>query len=743
VDLNTGKPAVGASRTAIGGVPFSYYFAFLIAIFVCSAGASIVYVDLQSSRDARSQARAAASFTADRAATKLGEQLALVRSTVGQLASNPSIGQTVTHQAGCTLTFSGPGGTSFDHLDIVTPAGATVCSSRPRVHGKLSGYAGAAWLAAAASGPTLRAPLLDRASGHRVALYAAPAADHKVVVAAFADLASLAPSLGSVYGGPTMPEFLIVSGRRQTVVSRSIKPTASIGASAAGTHAGEARDLSGVQRIYATAAVPGTPWKLFVGEDKATALAAGAHLRNRQLLIVLSSLSLILLASILVYRRIVGPMKALNAGVKSAVSDHDQPVAVMGPTEVRTLAHEINTLTATVNAHEAVRRAKEEAERANEAKSRFLSHMSHELRTPLAAIMGFAELLHRDEADQKRRSWSGYVLDGGRHLLAIVNELLEVSRIEAGKMMLVTEPVDTERAVDHVLELVAPLAAERGIQLERVPGKGVERAALADPMRLKQVLLNLVANAIKYNTEGGSVSLRVEGGGPGMARISVTDTGKGMTTEQMDQLFTPFERLGAEHGTVAGSGLGLVVTKGLVEAMNGHISVSSELDAGTTFTIELPLTDARGATAAEDRHSPPPATAGDILYIDDTEENLRLIGSVLGELRPGLELRTATNGLDGSLLAEGQRPDVLLLDLNLPDISGEEVMRRLRARSQTGDVPVIVLSADSTSRNINRLLEAGADAYLTKPVNVPRFLDVLDRLLVDSASARTPGGVSS
>jgi signal transduction histidine kinase/CheY-like chemotaxis protein len=728
VESPTRTPGSGATRAATGGLPFSYYFAFLIAIFVCSAAASIVYVDRQSSRDARNQARASAAFAADRAAKKLAADITLVKATVGNLAANPGIPKTLINPLGCTLTF---GASKYDHLDLISPAGATACSSRPRVHGKLSGYAGQDWVAAALKAPVFRAPLLDKATGRSVALYAAPAGG-KAIVAAFADLAALAPSLESVYGGMSGSEFMIVDGPNQTVVSRSIKPDASIGASAAETRPGDARDLNGVQRIYASAAVPGTTWKLFVGEDKAAALAAGVHLRNRQLLIVLSSLSLLLLATILVYRRVVRPMKALGTAVKSAVSDYSKPLVVSGPTEVRALTEEINALTATVNTHEAVRRAKEEAERANEAKSRFLSHMSHEVRTPLAAIMGFAELLHRDEQDEKRRSWSGYVLDGGRHLLAIVNELLEVSRIEAGKMMLATEPVDAQRAVDDVLELVGPLAAERGIRLERVPGKQVERPALVDPMRLKQVLLNLVANAIKYNSEGGSVSLRVEEGAPGMIRIAVTDTGRGMTAEQMEQLFTPFERLGAEHGTVAGTGLGLVVTKGLVEAMAGQIAVSSELGAGTTFTIELPLTDADESVPA--RRTPVPATAGDILYIDDTEENLELIGSVLSELRPGVGLRTATNGLDGSLLAEGQRPDVLLLDLNLPDISGEEVMRRLRARTQTGDVPVIVLSADSTSRNINRLLEAGADAYLTKPVNVPQFLDVLDRLLVDPAS---------
>jgi signal transduction histidine kinase len=712
-----------------GGVPFSYYFAALIAIFVCSAGASIVYVGQQSSRDARHEARATASYAAGRAAAKLGRDIALERTTVEQLAANPGLAQIRVHPAGCTLTFSGLGGSRYDHLDLIGADGATVCSSRAKAHGKLSGYSGQPWLASALAAPTFRAPQLDKATGRPALIYAVPGGG-KVIVAAFSDLGSLAASLESVYGGMSRPEFVIVEGARQTIVSRSIEAGTSIGRSVPSTRPGEGNDIDGVKRIYASAAVPGTTWKLFVGEDKSLALGAGVKLRNRQLLIVLSFLSLILLATILVYRRVVRPMKALAASVKAAVDDHSKPLPVFGPAEVRSLTHEINTLTATVNAHEAVRAAKEEAERANEAKSRFLSHMSHELRTPLAAIMGFAELLHRNEQDEKRRSWSGFVLDGGRHLLAIVNELLEVSRIEAGKMMLAPEPVDAERAVDDVLDLVAPLGTERGIKLERTPGKRIARAALADPLRLKQVLLNLVANAIKYNSEGGTVTVTLEETGDGMVAIGVADTGQGIAPEKLEQLFTPFERLGAEDGTVAGSGLGLVVSKGLVDAMGGRLAVESALGSGTTFTVELPLTDATEIAAGTGGPAQRPATAGNVLYIDDAEENLRLIGSVLDELRPGLELRTATNGLDGSVLAEAQRPDVLLLDLNLPDLAGEEVLRRLRARPQTGNVPVIILSADSTSRNINRLLEAGADAYLTKPVNVPQFLDVLDRLLV-------------
>jgi signal transduction histidine kinase/ActR/RegA family two-component response regulator len=733
-----GDPEQDGGRIRGGGVPVSYYFAFLIAIFVCSAAASIVYVDRQTNRDARNEARMQASFAAGRAAKKLGADLALVEATVRSLAANPGIAKAAAQPAGCTLTFGGPGGTAHDHLDLITANGAAVCSSRPKAHGKLSGYAGQPWIAAALKAPVFRAPQLDKATGRPAVLYAVPAGGG-VIVAAFVDLTSLAPALQSVYGGPRAPEFMIVTAARQIVISRSRKPRASIGVAARSTRPGESRDLDGVQRIYASAAVPGSGWKLYVGEDKAAALAAGVTLRNRQIAIVLLALTLFLVATLVVYRRVLRPLKSLSAGVKSAVLDYSKPLPVAGPTEVRALTEEINALTATVNAHEAVRRAKEEAERANEAKSRFLSHMSHELRTPLAAIMGFAELLHRDERDERRRSWSGYVLDGGRHLLAIVNELLEVSRIEAGRMMLSTEPVDAQRAVDDVLDLVTPLAAERGVTLERASGERLGRAALADPMRLKQVLLNLVANAIKYNSEGGSVSIALEETADLMVAIRVTDSGPGIDPEKIEQLFTPFERLGAEHGTVAGSGLGLVVTKGLVEAMGGRVAVASTLGVGTTFTVELPLTDAEG-TVPVDARPTSPATAGDVLYIDDTEENLELIESLLSELRPGLVLRTATTGLQGSALAERQRPDVLLLDLNLPDLAGEEVLRRMRARVQTGDVPVIILSADSTSRNINRLLEAGADAYLTKPVSVPQLLDVLDRLLVDPVSTRVTAG---
>ena len=212
--------------------------------------------------------------------------------------------------------------------------------------------------------------------------------------------------------------------------------------------------------------------------------------------------------------------------------------------------------------------------------------------------------------------------------------------------------------------------------------------------------------------------------------MTVSDTGEGIAPDALARLFTPFERLGAEHSAIEGSGLGLVVARGLVEAMNGRLDVESELGTGTTFIVELPL-EAAAAVKERSLALGPEAGAvtGNVLYIEDNAANLQIVEGLLRDLRPGLQVRTATEGAAGAELAELRRPDLLLLDLNLPDISGEEVLRRLRARVETADVPVLILSADSTSRNITRLLATGADAYLTKPLDVAAFVDVVDKLL--------------
>jgi CheY-like chemotaxis protein/anti-sigma regulatory factor (Ser/Thr protein kinase) len=259
-------------------------------------------------------------------------------------------------------------------------------------------------------------------------------------------------------------------------------------------------------------------------------------------------------------------------------------------------------------------------------------------------------------------------------------------------------------------------------------------AVHADPLRVKQVLLNLVSNAIKYNRRAGSVRVSVSATDRGTVRVAVSDTGPGIAPEALGRLFSPFERLGADQGAVEGSGLGLVVTKGLVDAMGGRLDVESTVGTGTTFAFELPVDEAAvgGRPRAEPKlPAADDALVGDVLYIEDNRTNLQIVDSILSELRPGIQLRTATEGESGAELAEQRRPDLLLLDLNLPDMKGEEVLRRLRARPETADVPIVVLSADSTSRNITRLLGTGADAYLTKPLDVQQLLEALDRLLTN------------
>jgi signal transduction histidine kinase/CheY-like chemotaxis protein len=376
--------------------------------------------------------------------------------------------------------------------------------------------------------------------------------------------------------------------------------------------------------------------------------------------------------------------------------------------------------------------AKGSAEQANLAKSMFLSRMSHELRTPLNAILGFSQLLdmadlEADHADDVRR-----ILVAGRHLLELINELLDIGRIEAGELTMSPEPVGVADALSDALELIRPLADARSIRVsmdDRVDGHHVQ----ADRQRLKQVLLNLLSNAVKYNTEGGHVTLTCSETAGGMLRIGVSDTGPGITPAEMERVFAPFDRLGRQDGDVEGTGLGLMLSKGLMEAMDGHLDVESVPGEGSTFTIELPLVesplallDAYPLGSVED-HTPLDGQHT-ILYIEDNLSNLKLIERLF-ERRPQVRLLSTMQATQGIELARQHLPALILLDLHLPDMGGEEALRRLRADPLTKQIPVIVVSADATSSNTRRLLQAGAFDYLTKPLDMARFLDVIDMAL--------------
>lgn len=382
-------------------------------------------------------------------------------------------------------------------------------------------------------------------------------------------------------------------------------------------------------------------------------------------------------------------------------------------------------------AEEETRLAKLESERANRAKSVFLSRMSHDLRTPLNAVLGFAQLLELDTLPREQAESLQQILSGGRHLLGLINEVLDIARIEAGHISLSPEAVRLAEVVQHVVDMIRPLAAARGVVITIDVAPGSASHVHADRQRLKQILLNILGNAVKYNREGGAVIVTCAPGQDGRVRTSVADTGAGIRPEKLELVFQPFERLGAENSNVEGTGLGLAVAKGLTEAMHGVIGVQSEVDRGTTFWVELP-------PGVEPSHAVPDVQApladtrtnahGTVLYIEDNSSNVRLLERVLSR-RPSVRLITTATGEDGIARAQRDRPDLILLDLHLPDMSGEEVLRRLWSNAETRSLPVAVLSADATPSQRQRMLASGAVAYLTKPIDLAELLKLVDQRL--------------
>ena len=387
----------------------------------------------------------------------------------------------------------------------------------------------------------------------------------------------------------------------------------------------------------------------------------------------------------------------------------------------------------------ALREAKEEADRANHAKSDFLSRMSHELRTPLNSILGFGQLLDRQSPTERQRPRIRYILSAGRHLLNLINEVLDISRIEAGNLQLSLEPVCVEEAISEALDLMRPLAADRAIGVSPPTSLDTATYVLADRQRLKQVLLNLLSNGVKYTSRRGSVTVSFHDAGNGSTRIQVRDTGAGIPVEKLARLFTPFDRLGAEQSTVEGTGLGLALCQRLVQAMQGSIGVNSTLGSGSTFWLELPQAKSPLQTLAAQKSSPVVEQSGDeesrrLLYIEDNFSNVTLVEQMLAE-RPTFELMTAMQGRVGLELARNHAPDLILLDLHLPDMPGWQVLAQLKSDHATRDIPVVVISADATAPQIQRLLSAGARAYLTKPLDVPEFFRVIDETLAPAEAA--------
>jgi PAS domain S-box-containing protein len=395
----------------------------------------------------------------------------------------------------------------------------------------------------------------------------------------------------------------------------------------------------------------------------------------------------------------------------------------------------IADVTEDVQRAEELRNARETAEAASAAKSEFLSSMSHELRTPLNAILGFAQLLERDRKQplsDRQRERLEHVLRGGEHLLKLIDDVLDLSRIEAGRIMISSEPVDVREVIGEAVTTLGPMAARAGIALHPPAPRDVP-FVIADRTRLAQVLMNFGSNAIKYGKHGGNVTFSITPS-PHEVRIAVIDDGVGIPADKHDRLFEPFQRAGQETGPIEGTGIGLTISKRLAELMHGRVGFTSEVGRGSEFWIAIPVHHA--ATAEPLPAIRPPGAAAlarsdrrhKIVYVEDNPSNIAFMQDLLGDL-PGVELLTAPTAEIGLDLIRAHVPDVVIMDINLPGMSGFDAVQRLRDWEETRAIPVIGLSAAALVRDTTRAKDAGFYRYLTKPVQVDELMRVLEELL--------------
>jgi len=371
--------------------------------------------------------------------------------------------------------------------------------------------------------------------------------------------------------------------------------------------------------------------------------------------------------------------------------------------------------------------AKEEADRSNQTKGLFLSKMSHELRTPLNAVIGFAQLVKMQSNDPQVNQSADMILKGGNHLLFLVNDILDIAKIEAGKLAVSIEAVEIKEAICQAMDLVEQIASEFHVHLE-FECQCKDSHVSADRQRLIQVLLNLITNAIKYNRPDGNVVVRCRETQDGMIAITIEDTGRGFEAKHIQFMFEPFER-GGNH-TVNGTGLGLAVSAGLMKLMGGTIELSHTSPEGSKFELLLQATSPPIEIGPSQEHSslhPPKLTHKSVcvLYIEDNPSNIELIEKV-AEMIGGFELITARTGVEGLALIRQHKLDLVLLDLHLPDIDGSDILSKILSNPETQDLPVVILSADATQHQVDRLLALGAKEYLTKPIEIAKLMSIIN-----------------
>lgn len=374
-------------------------------------------------------------------------------------------------------------------------------------------------------------------------------------------------------------------------------------------------------------------------------------------------------------------------------------------------------------------------QRADDAKNEFLSRMSHELRTPLTAVLGFGELLSRSKLNEEQRDWISIVMNSGQHLRALLDDVLDIARIEEDRLAVSLEPVPVNGLVEEALEIARPIGDAHGIAIGWEHGEVDHCYVVADRQRARQVLINLVSNAVKYNRQNGTVMIKASGVSDAI-RVDVVDTGRGLTVEDRSRLFVPFERLDAALYGIEGTGLGLALSRQLVAKMDGELLVDSTPGVGSTFSIVLPSIEpsvlmpkrrSRGNHVQARRYDAPRS----VVYLDDVAANIKIVGEVL-KARPDVSLLPAAVGTVALDLVHAHDPDLVLLDLHVPVMGAEEILRRLRGDPMTWHIPVVVLSADAFARQRICSGDLDADLYLTKPIAAEELLDAFDRFLAPS-----------